>query len=172
MKSIFIKIFIALSAFLIGVFAFCYWSNSLQSEIRVEIATSSELKQLPIQVSACQLDDYPESFDGELVNLEATAYVIYDGTIILAPKDCYFQTGNMVFSRLELNFYTGSHDNLKNMLEGKNRNSKEDFKEIDVKVIGVARITYNATGYKMYSIYPSDITLTSTLRKFKPRGAA
>ena len=171
MKSALIKLLIALFTFLIGIGAFFFWSDLLLSEPQGEITNLSMPEPKPTQISACQLLDEPENFDGKLVSFEAVVYVIYDGTVVLYPN-CNRQTDNFIFAKLELGSYTGTFSNLKTLLEGRNRTSRDDFKEVDIRVVGTAKITYDSKGYKWYSVSPSNIEVISTFRKFEPKGAA
>ena len=172
MKLTLIKITTVIFTFLIGIITFQSWNVLSVNEFNVENLNVSVVEPISLQTSACQLMDETDNFDGKLLSFQATAYVIYDETIILYPKDCYTHTGNMTFVKLELGSYSGANSGLKFLLEGRNRNSWDDFKEVDVKIIGTAKITYDAQGYKYYSISPTSIKLISSFRKFEPKGAA
>ena len=172
MKLTFVKISTTIFTFLIGVIAFQCWNILPTNEFQIQNLNVPAVEPITTQTSVCQLMDETGNFDGQLVSFQATAYVIYDGTIVLSPNDCYCHTGNMTFVNLELDSYVGTNNGLKTLLEGKNRDSWDDFKEVDVKIIGTAKVTYDAQGYKYYSIFPTDIKLVSSFRKFEPKGAA
>jgi hypothetical protein len=170
MKTFSIRFFACIVAFIIGTGICFYWSI-LPTESQINNPNDLVVESLSTKVTVCQLEDYADSFDGKYVNFQATTYVIYDGTIVLSPKGCYLNTDNMVFVNLELKHYNGSFNNLKVLLENSN-SIKEDYKEIDIDVIGKARITFDSKGYKHCSIYPVNIQIVSPLRKFTPKGAA
>ena len=170
MKTIFFKILITFFTFLIGIGASLCW-NSLSANRPSELSNLLTSVPMPTQTSTCRLVDEPNWFDGKLVSFEAIVYVIRDGTVILLPKDC-FKPDPFVFIRLELNSYTGTNSNLKTFLKSRNRTSEGDLKEVDVKIIGTAKIIYDVEGYKWFSITPTNINIISAFRKFEPKGAA
>ncbi len=115
--------------------------------------------------------DEPDIFDEKLVSFKATVYVIYDGTVILYPTECYSHGDNLWLPELEFDSYKGTNKNLKSLLEGTKLTSRDDFMEVDVEVIGVARIIFKE-GFKGYSITPRNLRIISPFRKFEPKGAA
>lgn len=172
MKLTFVKILTVILTFLIGVIAFQCWNVLPANEFQIENFSVLAIEPITAQTSACELMDETGNFGGQLIGFQATAYVVYDGTVILYPNDCYCHTDNIIFVKLELDSYSGANSDLKALLEGKNRDLRDDFKEVDVKIVGTAKITYDTKGYRYYSIFPTDIKLISSFRKFEPKGAA
>ncbi len=170
MKIVFIKILTGLLTFLIGVSTFFCW-NILSTEPQIEALNESVFEPKPTETSVCQLLDEPDNFDGKLVSFKATIYVVYDGTVILYPTECYAQGNNLWLPELEFDSYKGTHNNLKSLLEGTKLTSRDDFMEVDVEVLGVARII-SKDGFKGYSITPKNLKVISPFRKFEPKGAA
>jgi len=170
MKIAFIKILAGLLTFLIGVSTFFGW-NVLSIESQVEVLDELVFEPKPTQTSVCQLLDEPENFDGKLLSFKATVYIIYDGTIILYPTECYSHGNNLWLPELEFDSYKGTHSNLKSLLEGTKLTSRDDFMEVDVEVLGVARIIFK-DGFKGYLITPKTLKVISPFRKFEPKGAA
>jgi hypothetical protein len=172
MKIHFVKSLTALLTFLIGIGVFLgYWNFRLENVPQAEVAAPM-FAPVPVQTTFCEIADN-QNLNGKLVIFEATAYVIYDGTIILHPDNCNFRgETDLFFAELELDAYFGKLNNLKTLLEGKNKESRDDFKEVDVKVTGTAKIITKANGYKIYSITPIEIEIISPFRKFTPKGAA
>jgi len=170
MKFALIKILITLLTFLIGVGASFCW-NILSTEPQVEVLNESIFEPKPTQTSVCQLLDEPDIFDEKLVSFKATVYVIYDGTVILYPTECYSHGDNLWLPELEFDSYKGTNNNLKSLLEGTKLTSRDDFMEVDVEVIGIAKIIFKE-GFKGYLITPKNLRIISPFRKFEPKGAA
>ncbi len=154
MKLTFVKISIAIFTSLIGVIAFQCWNILPENEFQIESLDVPAIEPIITQTSACELMDETGNFGRQLISFQATAYVVYDGKIILYPNDCYCHTDNITFVKLELDSYSGANNDLKTLLEDKNRDSRDDFKEVDVRIIGTAKITYDAKGYKILFDFP------------------
>jgi hypothetical protein len=165
MKTFSVRLFVCVATFIIGT-GICFYLAAFSNEPHLNFQKDLTLEQISTKVTVCQLEDYADNFNGKFVNFQATTYVIYNGTIVLSPKGCYVNTVN-----LELKDYSGSFNNLKTLLENSN-DFKEDYKEIDIEVIGKAKIIYDSKGYKHCSIYPTEIQVISPLRKFEPKGVA
>ena len=173
MKTKSINLITALLTFLIGIGAFLFWNVLMTNDFQSKIKGESIPEQTAIQTSVCHIEEAPNNFDGKSVIFDATAYVVYDGTIILYPVNCNsVYIGNLNFSKLELKSYTGMHSNLTTFLEGGRLNSGENFKEVDIKVTGTMKITYDGEGDKWYSVTPTNIEIISSFREFEPKGAA
>jgi uncharacterized membrane protein YgaE (UPF0421/DUF939 family) len=84
-----IKILIGFLTISIGVSAAFLWNlfTALpQVEVKENEIISEKFK--PIEITACQVLDIPSSYDGKLVNIEATAYVNSNRVILFPNKNC------------------------------------------------------------------------------------
>ncbi len=172
MKSFSLKFGVVLLTFLIGIGGFlAYWNIQLSSNLPTE-AVAPSLEPTAIQTTVCQLINEQKNLPDKTVSFEATAYVINDETIILYGENCSIEFIDIMFARLGPESHSVLINNLRMLLEGKDRESKKDFKEVTVKVIGTAKISADATGFQYISVTPVNIKIVSPFRKFTPKGAA
>jgi len=70
MSKLLIKILIAFVTFSIGISIYFFWNLSLTSLPQIEIQENEIIARqfLPIKITACQVLDIPESYNGKLIS--------------------------------------------------------------------------------------------------------
>jgi hypothetical protein len=77
----------------------------------------------------------------------------------------------LIFPVLDLKSFTGNNNNLKSLLESLALASSE-AKEVDVRVIGLVKRSYDKDKKLQYFILPTTIELLTPIRKFEVKAAA
>jgi len=167
-----IGFFIGLIAFLFGVGVHLVWNYTSPQEIDVGAVNSSSFTNV-VKITACDLIDQPDMFDDKMVEFEAVSYIPYkDGTIILNAKDCFCQSRDPLLpARLNFNAVDVPDRHLVSVIEGLKRRSVGDDKEVDISVIGRAKIMFVEGKHRTYSVTPTEVRILSPFREFVPKGA-
>ncbi len=158
-----------------GIFI-AYWNLYQNINLSAEVAPPS-IEAIALKTTVCQLFNEQNNLPDQLVTFEASAYLIYNDTIILDSNNCRLDSKifndpkGILFTRLEPASHSILIDNLRILLEDEHGKSGYS-QEVTVKVTGTAKISADETGFRYVSITPVDIKIISPFRKFSPRGAA
>ncbi|HEY0427349.1 MAG TPA: hypothetical protein VGC76_06045 [Pyrinomonadaceae bacterium] len=171
MKALILKIIAFFLTFFIGFIVSTSWVFGKLPQIEIV----PEFDFAPIETSVCAISDYSSDFNGKLISFKATAYAV-DSELILFPINCVMSGDNYLSPTLEYRNYFGTHNNLISLLQTERPPSAKpdytNFKEVDIRVIGIVKEFYDERGRKLYSVIPKKIQIISSFRQFEPKGAA
>ena len=176
MQKLLIRIFVGIFTISFGVTAAFLWNLFFVAYPQVEVEENKAIicQIIPKQITDCQVEDIPPSYNGKLISIKATVHLYQNQIVMLPVKPCIELVSNdfqMIVPRLELKGFSGHNSNLKELLEKPRLNSSE-ANETDIQVIGVVKRYYDRNHKPQYLIIPNTIELLTPIRKFESGGAA
>lgn len=144
-------------------------------EIKLFDEKITNSKAIPIKTTLCQILDYPQLYEGELVIFEANAFVIDNEIKLDSYVRCQMNEDNfhfhldngILYPKLEMQEFKKKNSNLKTLLQ-----MFQPVKlraEVDVRVIGVPRRFVNKNSKFEYFIIPKEVEIISPFREFLGR---
>lgn len=165
-----IRVSIVLITFTVGLLSSFFYNTWLVDLTQVEVVDEFPItcRFAPLPVSLCELDSFPDKYDGKWVITEATVFANGYGENVLSPIE-WQETGcetlnDIHFTFLELKDFRKLQADLKN--------SKPYHKEVNVRVSGTVKKIYDKDIGKTYLIIPDNIEIISPFRKFTAKAAA
>ncbi len=166
-----IRIITILITFAVGLQSSFFYNTWLTDLPQVQVEVSENLtyacKFAPSVVSLCELDSFPDKYDGKWVITEATVFANGYGENVLYPINWYESCETLKdihFTFLELKDFKKFQIALKN--------SKPYHKEVNVRINGMVKIINEKHIGKSYLIIPDTIEIISPFRKFTAKAAA
>ncbi|HEY8559165.1 MAG TPA: hypothetical protein VIL74_02095 [Pyrinomonadaceae bacterium] len=159
-----------LTAF-IGVSVYSLWSAFFFSAPQVNNEGVVIVETFPKAVGDCQGVNFQPNSDGNQIFIEADAYLIDDDIILWLNRICSQAALNEVlFITLQTKDFKGKNSDLRDFLKADK--AKRPINEVEIRVYGTIKKSYEKQNRPEYLILPSSIEILSPYRKFTPKGAA
>lgn len=173
------NITITIFTFALGITLVAFWNFIFPAIPQIEVLDEEQIiscQIVPIETNACELRDFPDSFDGKWITLEATIYTVEDRVIVYPIDHClnYHCIAHASHDnwpparpRMDFNGFREKYPKLFKKLSNKNPHNLE----VDVRIEGEARKITDKYQRKMYLIIPENMQAISKFRKFFPKGS-
>ena len=168
-----IKIGIALLTFFFGLSVFAFWNFYFETLPKIEVANKLSVESAtPIKVNFCNLSNYSDEYESELVEIDGVLGT-GDRTRIgnLYPIGCDLPQDNFLeYKKLRdtyVNLIQVDLQNYKFLLKAlteETKNGGYHYNEVNIKVTGKLTSEITDSNIKVYKIVPAKIEKTSSMR--------